>query len=596
MNDPLYTEVEQVLGPGSTWITAPSPSTSSLASSSNSPASDSPVLFHAFRRTYKGAAKHDSYIWLQIVNPGLLKALKAVFPTLATLYKSVPGIDARAVYVQREALRSDASSPALDSLLCYVEASFAYVAETITTYPAGTISWHLLWTQLEIGEDLETVHDVTGETMAITLDSWAYVQEAMGRALNLSCHFYQWAGTCWHRIPVNPQDLRIQQILALPARPLTKEKKASLRERGQTYTQYAGQVHASYEGFFFTGAFSGADRLMGEGQVVIDVKSFRRCNPTLDHWGCISFEAPPLAAELTSTAPETTSLTAAGRPKEQLHLLLPSIHGFSLRAKRFGKFLISRLSPVIWRDESFSHLVIPASYRQIVKALVTVHAGELKEKLMVNAVEGKGNGLVMAFHGAPGTGKTLTAEAVAEHLRRPLYVVSAGELGMTAQTLDNQLKNVLELATAWNAVILIDEADIFLTKRDTRQLERNALVGIFLRLLKYSGGVLILTTNHIKNFGKAFLSRFAIVLRFDELDEPSCRTLWEQFLLKATSSSSSSLSAFDLAHLASFRLNGRDIKHVIQTAQAVALVKGDELGMEHLDDVLRVAKSGMRRE
>ncbi|KAL7336656.1 P-loop containing nucleoside triphosphate hydrolase protein, partial [Rhodotorula toruloides] len=456
-------------------------------------------------------------------------------------------IDARAVYVQREALRSDASSPALDSLLCYVEASFAYVAETITTYPAGTISWHLLWTQLEIGEDLETVHDVTGET-------------------------------------------NLQEILALPARPLTKEKKASLRERGQTYTQYAGQVHASYEGFFFTGAFSGADRLMGEGQVVIDVKSFRRCNPTLDHWG-------DDVVDRGGTTQWATHSSSRTKPcPHLLHLLLPSIHGFSLRAKRFGKFLISRLSPVIWRDESFSHLVIPASYRQIVKALVTVHAGELKEKLMVNAVEGKGNGLVMAFHGAPGTGKTLTAEAVAEHLRRPLYVVSAGELGMTAQTLDNQLKNVLELATAWNAVILIDEADIFLTKRDTRQLERNALVGIFLRLLKYSGGVLILTTNHIKNFGKAFLSRFAIVLRFDELDEPSCRTLWEQFLLKATSSSSSSLSAFDLAHLASFRLNGRDIKHVIQTAQAVALVKGDELGMEHLDDVLRVAKSGMRRE
>lgn len=83
---------------------------------------------------------------------------------------------------------------------------------------------------------------------------------------------------------------------------------------------------------------------------------------------------------------------------------------------------------------------------------------------MVDVVEGKGNGLVMAFHGAPGTGKvrrplclllnvltnrvalqTLTAEAVAEHLRRPLYVVSAGELGTTAQTLENQLKNVLEV-------------------------------------------------------------------------------------------------------------------------------------------------------
>lgn len=74
-------------------------------------------------------------------------------------------------------------------------------------------------------------------------------------------------------------------------------------------------------------------------------------------------------------------------------------------------------------------------------------------------------------------------------------------------------------------------------------------------------------------------------------------TRYPQFLLKATSSSSTpNLSAFDLAHLASFRLNGRDIKHVIQTAQAVALVEGEELGMEHLDEVLRVAKSGVRRE
>ena len=38
--------------------------------------------------------------------------------------------------------------------------------------------------------------------IAIRLDSWAYVQEAMGRALALSCHFYQWAGTCYHKVPI----------------------------------------------------------------------------------------------------------------------------------------------------------------------------------------------------------------------------------------------------------------------------------------------------------------------------------------------------------------------------------------------------------
>lgn len=106
-------------------------------------------------------------------------------------------------------------------------------------------------------------------------------------------------------------------------------------------------------------------------------------------------------------------------------MLPPSLHGFSLRVKvgsvaldrdrlrltlplilqRWGEFLISRLSPVEWRHESFSHLVIPNSYRRIMKALVTVHASDLKDQLMKDVVEGKGTGLVMALHGSPGTGK-----------------------------------------------------------------------------------------------------------------------------------------------------------------------------------------------
>lgn len=38
-----------------------------------------------------------------------------------------------------------------------------------------------------------------------------------------------------------------------------------------------------------------------------------------------------------------------------------------------------------------------------------------------------------------------------------------------------------QLATVWKAVLLIDEADIFLQKRATSDIERNALVGVFLR-------------------------------------------------------------------------------------------------------------------
>lgn len=141
-------------------------------------------------------------------------------------------------------------------------------------------------------------------------------------------------------------------------------------------------------------------------------------------------------------------------------------------AQRWGEFLISRLAPMQWTSESFSHLVIPDAYRRIVKALVTVHSGRLKDQLMIDVVAGKGNGLVMCFHGSPGTGKvsqeaarcaclycspivgaeapgilkTLTAEAIAEHLRRPLYVVSAGELGILPQVLENQLRDILAVS------------------------------------------------------------------------------------------------------------------------------------------------------
>lgn len=54
-------------------------------------------------------------------------------------------------------------------------------------------------------------------------------------------------------------------------------------------------------------------------------------------------------------------------------------------------------------------------------------------------------------------GKTLTAEAVAELLHRPLYVQGAGDLGVDAHTLEIRLRDTLEIARVWRAVVLIDE-------------------------------------------------------------------------------------------------------------------------------------------
>ena len=80
----------------------------------------------------------------------------------------------------------------------------------------------------------------------------------------------------------------------------------------------------------------------------------------------------------------------------------------------------------------------------------------------------------------------MTAESIAELLKRPLYSVAIGELGTTPDKLEDKLRDILDMASRWNAVILLDEADVFLEKRADNDIHRNAMVGVFLRLLEVS--------------------------------------------------------------------------------------------------------------
>ncbi|KAJ7673477.1 hypothetical protein B0H17DRAFT_947184, partial [Mycena rosella] len=100
---------------------------------------------------------------------------------------------------------------------------------------------------------------------------------------------------------------------------------------------------------------------------------------------------------------------------------------------------------------------------------------------------------------------TLTAEAVAEHLKRPLYIVGASELSTNPSALEDVLKSIFSLAMA----LWFLHGDVFLEQRSLHEVSR-ALPWYTLRVLEYHRGVLLLTTNHIKNFDIAFLSRFSI--------------------------------------------------------------------------------------
>ncbi|KIP08935.1 hypothetical protein PHLGIDRAFT_54181, partial [Phlebiopsis gigantea 11061_1 CR5-6] len=154
--------------------------------------------------------------------------------------------------------------------------------------------------------------------------------------------------------------------------------------------------------------------------------------------------------------------------------------------------------------EPFERLVLGEKQKRLISALVQQHI--TNAVAFDDVVAGKGRGLLGLLCGRPGCGKTLTAEAVAEVTHKPLYAVSAGEVGTDSSETDRSLKRILRLGERWNAVVLLDEADVFMQERDKTDVTRNALVSIFLRQVEYHPGILIFTTNLIDQIDSAFES------------------------------------------------------------------------------------------
>ncbi|RPA77184.1 P-loop containing nucleoside triphosphate hydrolase protein [Ascobolus immersus RN42] len=216
--------------------------------------------------------------------------------------------------------------------------------------------------------------------------------------------------------------------------------------------------------------------------------------------------------------------------EEELLLCSPTVLGFSFPDKLWLELAVANIHEIEWNSDAFDSLVLPTEQKNIVRALVESHTINKSRNGFDDVVKGKGKGLVAVLHGRPGVGKTLTAEGISEYLKRPLYMVSVGELGTDARTLEHQLSRILEVAHIWGAVLLLDEADVFLERRSVHDLHRNALVSIFLRLLEYFQGILFLTTNRVETFDEAFQSRIHIALRYNDLDQKAKKQIWKTFL------------------------------------------------------------------
>jgi hypothetical protein len=181
---------------------------------------------------------------------------------------------------------------------------------------------------------------------------------------------------------------------------------------------------------------------------------------------------------------------------------------------------VDDMQPYAYQPELKTKLVLPPEQTDLIDILTAE-----MDVLMDDIVSGKSGGTTVLCAGPPGVGKTLTAEVYSEIIRRPLYRVHSGQLGLNVAAMEVALKEVLTRAQRWGAVMLIDEADVYIKKRDDN-ITMNAVVGVFLRVLEYFNGLLFLTTNRVDDIDEAIVSRCIALIRFYPPDRVDRKKIW----------------------------------------------------------------------
>ncbi len=249
------------------------------------------------------------------------------------------------------------------------------------------------------------------------------------------------------------------------------------------------------------------------------------------------------------------------------YLVVPYLGCYNIERKEWSKTHVQKLHEIEFRDDAFDRVVMDPKKKQFIKTVVSFGmknniSGESQFQDIIN---NKSGGLIFLLKGSPGLGKTLIAESTAEFLHTPLISITAGELGY-GSNIEYNLQKYIDLCKRWKAILLIDEADVFMEQRDNLNIERNSMVTVFLRMLERFDGILFLTTNRYANIDSAIKSRMTFQLEYQDFTADERKQVWEN-LLKGLESKIQ-LSQNDIIELANQPLNGREIKHAIKLSIA----------------------------
>lgn len=242
---------------------------------------------------------------------------------------------------------------------------------------------------------------------------------------------------------------------------------------------------------------------------------------------------------------------------------------------------------LIQTDKTLDDVVLNEKTKETLNALLRQVDKEVVNRLKAWGIKDKKKGIEarIIFYGVAGTGKTMTARALAKSLKKEILSFDCSKiLSMYVGESEKNVRNIfdtykdLSAKTKSEPILLLNEADQFLSSRTSEGMSgsekmHNQMQNIFLEQIERFDGILIATTNLLENIDKAFSRRFNYKIEFKKPNEAQRVDLWNKLLPSTLPLE----EGFDVNKLSSYELTGGQIELVIKNTAFKIAVEDEPL-------------------
>ncbi|KAL7651531.1 hypothetical protein ACMYSQ_011240 [Aspergillus niger] len=235
-------------------------------------------------------------------------------------------------------------------------------------------------------------------------------------------------------------------------------------------------------------------------RVIIDLGAFKKYSDMARSQPCPNFHGCACA-----TCIKPLDVDHVSRSERRILLLTSTLPGYGLRQRRWCRFATEHLIEVDYFEGGLSLLALEVTVKQMLQFEMLEYV-ESRTK-SGDVIRRRGQGVVIHIHGPPGVGKLSVAEILAEEYHLPLLITSIADVGLDPPTFKGNASTFMSLASRWNAIWTITEADDLLQARDIQSAStRHSLIAALLELLESYTGILIFSTSRVSQVDYAFRS------------------------------------------------------------------------------------------